>query len=421
MRSSGSESNVIVKLLRNVVLILMLVVFASIVYNFRTKESRTESALMSSAADSREIKGVFIRDEQVVTYSGNGVISYSVSDGGKVASGSVIAQVYENDEQIKTNREVQSLTRELDILNKIQNPGTVESAQPANISSEIEETYRNLIYCRDTGNYDTIDSEKDDFLVLLSTYRIVTDSSVDFTPQINDITNSLAQLQKNTVNPIETISSDRSAYFVSYCDGYEEKLTKESINDITADQIRSIVNTKEEAVNVAGKLIDGYEWYLAGIVNNSKKEYAVGEKIMLRFESSDETFDAEIIDLRDEGDPAETIIIVSCDQFNYDLVQRRAENVELIKGEYTGLKVPREAIRFRDIEERITDEETKITSNVVTNYKGVWILEGEQKVFKKLDVVYEGSDYVLSAIRNDDSSYLALYDDILVDGDDSDG
>lgn len=421
MRSSGSESNAIVKLLRNVVLILMLVVFASIVYNFRAKESRTESALMSSAADSREIKGVFIRDEQVVTYSGNGVISYSVSDGGKVASGSVIAQVYENDEQIKTNREVQSLTRELDILNKIQNPGTIESAQPANISSDIEETYRNLIYCRDTGDYDTIDSEKDDFLVLLSTYRIVTDSSVDFTPQINDITNSLAQLQKNTVDPIETISSDRSAYFVSYCDGYEEKLTKESINDITADQIRSIVNTKEEAVNVAGKLIDGYEWYLAGIVNNSKKEYAVGEKIMLRFETSDETFDAEIIDLRDEGDPAETIIIVSCDQFNYDLVQRRAENVELIKGEYTGLKVPREAIRFRDIEETITDEETKITSNVVTNYKGVWILEGEQKVFKKLDVIYEGSDYVLSAIRNDDSSYLALYDDILVDGDDSDG
>ena len=40
--------------------------------------------------------------------------------------------------------------------------------------------------------------------------------------------------------------------------------------------------------------------------------------------------------------------------------------------------------------------------------------------FKKIDVIYEGSDYILSEVHDDDSSYLALYDDILIEGVDAD-
>ena len=52
--------------------------------------------------------------------------------------------------------------------------------------------------------------------------------------------------------------------------------------------------------------------------------------------------------------------------------------------------------------------------------KGVYIIQGEQVVFKKLDVIYEGKNYVLSA-ENKDREYLSLYDEIIVDGVDSDG
>lgn len=421
MRSVNSESNIVTKILRNVVLILFLVIFISIVYNFGNKESATESALMADATASAEFKGVFIRDEEVVKYGGGGVLSYGVSEGGRLGNGSVIAQIYQTDEQIKVNREIERLTQELDILNKIQNPGTLESAQPSSLSANIEETYRNLIYCRDIGDYETIGSEMDDLLVLLSTYQIVTDEDVDFSQKISDIGAELAQLKANTIAPTEILTSDRSAYFVSYCDGYENILTKESIGSLTISQLEEIADTVDNSPNIVGKLVDGYEWYLAGVVDNTRKEYAVGDSVQLRFESASETFKAEIIEVKDEGDPSESIIVVSCDQFNYDLVQHRCENVELIKGDYTGLKVPREAIRFLPMEEEIKDEETGITSVVTTNFKGVYILEGEQVEFKKLDVIYEGSDYVLSAVHEEDSSYLALYDDIMIEGVKSDG
>lgn len=421
MRSVNSENNVVSKILRNVVLILFLVIFVSIVYNFGNRESATESALMTDATASAEFRGVFIRDEKVVTYDGGGVLSYGVTEGGRLGNGSVIAQVYQDDRQIKTNREIEKLSRELDILKKIQNPGTIESAQPASLSEDIEETYRNLIYCRDMHDYETIGTDMDNLLVMLSTYQIVTEEDVDFSQRIVDISSELNQLKLSTIYPTETITSKRSAYFVSYCDGYEDILTKENISSLTVSQLDGITEKVDNDPRIVGKLIDGYEWYLAGVINNSRKEYAVGDKVQLRFESASETFTAKVIDIRDEGDPEKSIIIVSCNQFNYDLVQHRCENVELIKGEYSGLKVPREAIRFKEIEEVIKDKETGIETQTVTNYKGVYILEGEQVEFRKLDVIYEGSDYVLSAVHEEDNSYLALYDDIMIEGVDSNG
>ncbi len=410
------ENNVVTKILRNVVLILFLVIFVSIVYNFRNRESAAVSALMAEARSSVEFKGVFIRDEQVVTYSGNGVLSYNVPDGGRVGSDTVIAQVYPNDEQISINRETERLEKELDILNKIQNPGTLESAQPANLSESIEGTYRKLIYSRDTADYETIKDVKDDLLVYLSTYQMITEDDVDFTQKISDINSQLTQLKLTTISPTETIVSDRSAYFVSYCDGYESILTTESIDKLTVDMLGQVDDTKTDDPSIVGKLIDGYEWCLAGVIDNSRKEYAIGDSVTLQFESASETFSARIIDIRDEGDASKTIIVVSCDQFNYDLVQHRCEKVELIKGTYSGLKVPREALRFKSIEETVVDEETGFESVVTTNYKGVYIQEGEQVEFRKIDVIYEGGDYVLSAVHENDYDYLALYDDILTEG-----
>lgn len=422
MRSNKSDSGIIVKILRNAVLILFFVIFISIVYNFRNKETATESALMAEAISSKTVKGVFIRDEEVKRYSGNGVLSYNVSDGGKLGTGSIIAEVYPDDTQISINWEIDSLEKELDILEKIQNPGTLESAQPLSLSASIEENFRNYIYCRDIKDYETVKSDIDTLLVEMSTYQIITNEVTDFNQQIEDINTELEQLRQQSVQPSEVISSERSAYFASYCDGYEEILTADTIGQLTVEQIKGIEDTKQTDNTVVGKLIDGYSWHLAGIVDNSRKEYEAGRWVNLRFENSADTYYAEIVDVRDEGNPAESIIVLSCSQFNGELVQHRCENVEIIMGNYKGLKVPREAIRFKDIQEETSvesdEEDTESTGTVSesVNYKGVNILKGEQVEFKKIDVIYEGSDYVLSAVHEDDSSYLSLYDDIMIEG-----
>lgn len=404
---------------RNIALFLLLIVFVRIVYNMKTRNVSTETALISEAVASSDFKGIFIRNEKEIAFSGNGVLSYNVTDGGKVGINTVIAEVYPDDEQIGRNREINNLEKELDVLKKIQNPGTLESAQPASLSENINETYRSIIYNRDTQAYSKIRDNMENLLVYMSTYQIITKSVAGFEQQITDINTKLAELKSESISPTEIIRSKDSAYFVSYCDGYESELTIDKLDDITIADIKSITDRRSDEDTVVGKMIYGYSWYLAGIVDNSKKEYSVGNYVQIKFDSSDENFDAVITDIRDEGDPQESIIIMECSQFNYDLVQHRAENAKLIKGEYSGLKVPREAIRFEDIEEDVYDDDGDIIGKATTNYKGVRILKGEQVVFKKIDVIYEGSDYVLSDVHDDDSGYLTLYDDIIIEGDEN--
>nr|MDE5620176.1 hypothetical protein [Ruminococcus sp.] len=323
MRSNKSDSGIIVKILRNAVLILFFVIFISIVYNFRNKETTTESALMAEATSSKTLRGVFIRDEQVKRYSGNGVLSYNVSDGGKLGMGSIIAEVYPTDAQISINREIDRLEKELDILEKVQNRGTLESAQPLSLSASIEENFRNYIYCRDIKDYETVKSDIDTLLVEMSTYQIITNEVTDFNQQIADINAELEQLRQQSVQPVEIISSERPAYFASYCDGYEEILSTDTIGQLTVEQLRSIEDKKETDSTVVGKLIDDYSWHLAGVIDNSRKEYEVGKWVSLRFETSADTYDAEIVDVRDEGNPAESIVVLECSQFNEELVQHR--------------------------------------------------------------------------------------------------
>ena len=393
-------------ILHIIVLIMFLTVFVSIFYNNDGRDYVTEIALMLKSTDSAVINGIFIRDENVIKYNGEGAVSYSVSDGGKVGKGSVIAEIYPSSEQIQINRQISSLEDELALLKKIQNPGTVESAQPSSLSVLIQEQYRNLIYYRDLKNYSKISEKEENLLVYLSTYQLLTNSDVSFTDRISEITAEINNLKLEMSQPVDVKTSDRSAYFVSYCDGYEDELKKSDIKNLTADYLKTVEDKKLTDENIIGKTIDSYEWYIAGIVDNTNKSYEAGQKIKIKTESSPEEHDAEIIDVIDNGNPAECVIVASSDEFGYSLVQHRCERTEIIKGVYNGLKVPRKAIRFQ----KNSDSDEKC--------KGVYILQGEQVVFRKIDVIYEGNDYVLSKVfsKDEGTDYLALYDDIIVEG-----
>jgi len=415
-KKNRSDVSPFVKLLRNLAIFLSIAVFVSVFSNMRNKERVTTVALMDDAVAFKEFRAVFIRDEEVRTYSGEGVLSYNVPDGGKLGTGTVIAKAYPSDEQIALNSEMDHLSHQLSILKKIQNPGTLESAQPAGMSASINESYRKLLYDRDRKNYSAIADEMDDLLVQMSTYKIVINETEGFNQQINDITAKLRELMAASVQPTDIIFADRPAYFVSYSDGYESELTPSVLSTITADQIRAVEDRKLQDSTIVGKMINGYSWHVAGVLDNSRHDFTVGEPVMLRFESSADTYNAVITDIRDSGDPSESVFIIECSEFNSDLVQHRAESAELIKDYYRGLRVPRDAIRFADKTIKVEDPETGEKVPETANRKGVYTLKGDKIEFKLLDVIYEGTDYVLSKVHEESSDYIALYDDILMEG-----
>lgn len=409
------------KILSILLLICLTASMLSIIYNMNSDSYKTETAIYAQADDSVSFKAVYVRNEEVIDYNGSGVISYAVPDGGKLGKGSVIAEIYADESQIDIKQQLAQLDNEMEIIEKIRNPGTAESAQPGNLSELINEKYRKLINAREKGNLDEIAADSDELVVLLSTYQIITDKAVDFAKHLNDIKTQMTSLKSSESVPLDSIVSDRSAYFVSFADGYEDTLSMDKLSSITPELINEVKdgNTVDDG-KVIGKLISGYEWYLVGVIDNTDVQFSIEDSVNLKFQSTSDLISGVITDIRGTQTEGKSIVVVKCSDITYELVQHRTERVEMIRGEFEGIKVPRKAIRFKDVEEIYTDEETGAEMKRIVNCKGVNVKIGEQISFKRIDVVYEGDNFVLSSL-NAGSGYVSLYDDIVVEGVGADG
>lgn len=366
-------------------------------------EYTTETATVYSSAEKVTFDGVYIRNETVVNGGKNGVLSYPSQDGSKVAKDSVVAYVYKSDNDIYVNQQIEKLKNEVEILRKEQNPGTTVVAQPEFISSLIDEKYSTITTLAAKGDVSSLENESDNFQMLMGIYQIVIGEEEDYNDRIEQLEKEIKRLEANQNSPIDTITVPNSGYFISYVDGYENILSTDKVSSLTADDIKEIIknegyNNSKISKKAIGKIVDGYEWKLVGLVNPKDALFNLGKEVKIKLSSTPDLLTATISDVIETDNPDENIIVLSCEKLNYNLVQYRTERVEIILDDYSGIKIPRGAIRFNK-----------------NNEKGVYVLLGQKIAFKKIDEIYECDEYVLSAI-NSDTDYISVYEDIILSG-----
>ena len=113
------------KLVFGLLAICGIVTTVNIFYKKMHQDYKTETALLSVGSDSEMVKGVFIRNEEVVTYDGQGILNYEVPDGGKLGIGSVIANAYSSENQIQIKRRIEQLENVYALLERIFNLGII--------------------------------------------------------------------------------------------------------------------------------------------------------------------------------------------------------------------------------------------------------------------------------------------------------
>ena len=404
-------------LLAILVLFLMLTVINVVVHIFKN-DYVTETAVAVSASNAVSFKGVYIRDEQTIQYDRKGVISYAVDDGGRLSSGEIAAYVYNDEKQIRINEKIAEIDAEIAVLNKIQNPGTQEVDQPAYLAGLIENAYKNIIAYKEAGDLEKLRSEKEELVIYLSTMQYVTQEILNFSDKIASLKTERHNLESQQVDPIDAIPVPNSAYFVSYTDGYENILNFSKAETLTASEIKSVtdINGAKKDSGI-GKIINGYTWKIAGVIEDPRDYFKDGKKIKLYFPSSGNTIDAVIEKIR----PAETdnqnekIIIINCTDMSYDFVQHRVETIEIQDEEYKGIRIPREAIIVKEMEIEKRNPETDAIEMVKTGVRGVYIKQGEKVTFKLIDEIFQDEDYIVSRVRPE-SKYVQLYDDTIVSG-----
>lgn len=376
--------------------VLVLATVGSQIYFRMNDRHKTEEAVLCSINENIPFKGIVIRDERVVTYPGNGVFEYLYSNGSKVSVGSNIAEVYPSEQIMLNKRKSNSLIQKAEALEKAQNPGTAQYVQPETLNSKINADYRKILNDSVNGRYDQFGSTYDDLFLQLNIYNIITGQSTSYADEIASLRTQAEELSRGA-DPIGTVTASESGYFVSYCDGYESKLSLDNIDRLNQSDIETVIageGSPDVISTAVGKMFDDYACRIIGLVPKDKR-IIEGDYIELKLDNS-KSYKVKIDSVKDAASEDKSIIIMSCDRLDTDIVKSRVLSFELIFDNYKGIKVPREAIRFKD------------------GQKGVYVILGNEITFKKINVIYEGSDFVVSENTSDEKSLL-LYDQILLE------
>lgn len=388
-------------LLMSLVFLCVFAIIGSQVYLKMHGTENTQDAVLYTCKESISFTGVFIRDETILysQYVGDGVMSYSVSDGSRLSKDSTVARIYDSYTQIYNRYRIERLTDELDNLERAQDPGTTDYAQPEFINNQISESYKNLLLDLTQGHLGEVYDDSLEMLKLMNIYNVAANIENDYNARIERLNNELGRLNAALKEPIATVTSVGTGYFTSSVDGYERTLNISGIPNMTVEQIKDIIAnpdvTSSSERTAVGKVFKDYSWKMVGIINVADR-FFVNETLQFSIDSSENTHTVLVESITPTGNGNEAIIVISCEELDSELAKNRVADVELTFVEETGIRTPRTAIRFLNGE------------------KGVYVLVGEKLEFKKLDVIYEGDDYVLSK-NTSDSEFLNLYDRIVID------
>lgn len=333
MNSSNKMNNVLLVLLSASVIATIGTIF----YHFVDTSYETETAIRAHLQTSPNILRACMSGMKMFCPTAEQVLSATrCRTAVKLPVNDVIAEVYPDESAIEKEQQIKALQDKLNVLERISNPGTLEQAQPADLSRQISQYYEKIVQSRNSGDLTELSSAQQQFVESYSTYQIViSKGEVSFAQEISDLTAQIQALQSEQETPIDTVKSDSSAYFVSHVDGLESKLSIENLANITPEQIQEITKNSNDNTtqtsqnsNVVGKTIAQYGWYMLGIIDNKEQKYQVGDSVKIRLMTSSATADATIKELRSTSEDGKFMVVLYSDTLTSDFVQNRTENVE---------------------------------------------------------------------------------------------
>ena len=80
----------------------------------------TQTAVTSTLADAVPAKGIAVREEQTLEYSGTGVLTYLVEDGSRVAPGAAVGEIFASEAQARSWQNKEKLDAQLEMLGQSQ-------------------------------------------------------------------------------------------------------------------------------------------------------------------------------------------------------------------------------------------------------------------------------------------------------------
>lgn len=370
------------------------------IYSSVYKPVVTVSAEYSTASEGMDITGILIRQEKLITNNNSGALHFIASDGERVAKNGVIANIYSSADTSVTVSRIQQLEEKISNLEEMMGYNDVQAADLSLANSKVNSALDEFIRSCAAGDFSSTDEKMSQLLTNLSRKQMITGEQTDFSAQLEQLKNELNSLNSTLPSAVGSITADSSGYFVSDVDGYEGLLSSSDIDSVTPEFLDSVMPDKVPADTV-GKIVSDYEWYIAAKVSiNESLQYKQGDNLTITTQlrsCSELSVTVKQINMSASGEYA--VILFSCQQLNSELASMRTGAMTVIKKTYSGLKIPRKALRVND--EDVT---------------GVYVVSGISLKFVPVNVIYNTDEYIICEQTASNDNVLRLYDEVVIKG-----
>lgn len=417
------NSSLLRRAMSAVVAILLFIYIGYQIYNSNYKQVQTEIASYASTADSVQTIGTAIRKESLIHKQVNGVITYVISDGGKVAKGGKVANVYASAQNIEAQRQLENLDSEIAKLQKLTAPGDTYAASPDSISKQINVKLTELLGKISSGEYANLASGREDLLYLLNERQIITAQVKDFNVRIAALKAKRSALSISNSPATGSITAPTAGYFISKTDGFESVFDYAKALTLTPAELKEKQKTKAVIQSgVVGKICENFSWYFACVIPIGQAvKFHVDDKVAIEFPfASSETVPATVAAINQSDKDSEAVVILESNIMNSSLAAIRNETAQIQVEDYTGIRVSQKAIHFEIVTKTTKDKNGKITT-AKKEVQGVYVLHGTEIQFRQIFPVFSTESYVICKVKPPEAELMTdatvkLFDEILVEG-----
>lgn len=387
----------------------------------------TETATLSTLSDLYETQAYVIRNEQVITADTNGqVVDYAVDEGGKVAKGGTVANLYASGESISHQEQILQLETEISLLQRLTSTAESYAADPTALSTQITEKLTELLSDVTAGDFSDESDQRANLLFRLNQRASVTDDSFDYSARLAELESQLSALRSSETGSSGTITSPSSGFFSKYVDGYETAFDYNSVESLTVEDLQRDIQPKSVPQNAVGKVSLNHEWYIACVIDaDTVLKLSNLSSIEVSFPSlSSSPVNAEIVAINQGSYDSNAALVLKCSTVEADLMAARHETIELNLLSYTGILIRQETIHFEDVEEVIEKEDGTTQTVTHKNVKGVYVLSADRLQFVQIFTVVSANGYAVCKVEPDENDTLytnntiQLYDKVVVKGSD---
>lgn len=397
----------LLKVLAAAAAVIIVIFFAAEIYSLAGRTLGTQTVYEQTVLETVDAEMFVIRNEVLLATNSTGVTVPIADNAERVSKGSSIAAIFPSEAAAENFVKVRSLTSKLETYQKIDNQLRLAEVDMDKLTAEINSEFESILDSAYENDYSNLAEHKLSFSEKLSRKQISLDVAVDCKTKIAELQNEISALNSAST-PTEIITADASGYYVSREDGYENIITADEIDSLTPEKLEEAFKSKkkEPAAGSIGKVIDGYNWFIATIIDSADAtKLKVGKSVKLILDDSTNDYITTYVHSVNNFDGNKSMLVFRCNLMNEKLAELRKVEGKIIVKEFTGLKVSRDAVRL--------DE---------NGNSGVYIRRGNIVNFRSLNIIYSEDEFVIASKPSEESgikleyTHLKLYDEVIISG-----